>query len=104
MPTTPRSILADAIGDAGRRALIRFAALAAMLAVSGAAIYMPLNLAWDVGQVDWAQLLLVAIGLLVAGLIKGSTGLGYSTCALPFLVSAVGLKSAICIVTIPALA
>jgi uncharacterized membrane protein YfcA len=62
------------------------------------------HLSWDVGQVDWTQLLLAAIGLLVAGLVKGATGLGYSTCALPFLVSAVGLKSAIVIVPIPALA
>src|SRR5215470_1474738 len=56
------------------------------------------------GQVDWGQLLLATFGLLVAGLIKGTTGLGYSTCALPFLVSAVGLRSAIVIVPIPALA
>jgi uncharacterized membrane protein YfcA len=56
------------------------------------------------GQVDWRQLLLATFGLLVAGLIKGTTGLGYSTCALPFLVSAVGLRSAIVIVPIPALA
>jgi uncharacterized membrane protein YfcA len=56
------------------------------------------------GQVDGSQLLLAAFGLLVAGLIKGTTGLGYSTCALPFLVSAVGLRSAIVIVPIPALA
>src|SRR5262249_21356211 len=59
---------------------------------------------FTVDQVDWAQLVLAAIGLLVAGLIKGTTGLGYSTCALPFLVSAVGLRSAIVIVPIPALA
>src|SRR5262247_2315806 len=59
---------------------------------------------WAVEQVDWGQLVLAAIGLLVAGLIKGTTGLGYSTCALPFLVSAVGLRSAIVIVPIPALA
>src|SRR5215468_2926784 len=59
---------------------------------------------WAVEQVDWGQLLLAAFGLLVAGLIKGTTGLGYSTCALPFLVSAVGLRSAIVIVPIPALA
>ena len=57
-----------------------------------------------VDHVDWGQLAVAGIGLLVAGLIKGTTGLGYSTCALPFLVSAVGLKSAIVIVPIPALA
>src|SRR3954447_3313702 len=55
-------------------------------------------------QADWGPLVLAAFGLLVAGLIKGTTGLGYSTCALPFLVSAVGLRSAIVIVPIPALA
>jgi uncharacterized protein len=59
---------------------------------------------WTVDQVDGGQLVLAAIGLLIAGLIKGTTGLGYSTCALPFLVSAVGLRSAIVIVPIPALA
>src|SRR5215467_15868272 len=59
---------------------------------------------FTVDQIHWKQLVLAAIGLLVAGLIKGTTGLGYSTCALPFLVSAVGLRSAIVIVPIPALA
>jgi len=59
---------------------------------------------FTVDQIHWGQLVLAAIGLLVAGLIKGTTGLGYSTCALPFLVSAVGLRSAIVIVPIPALA
>jgi uncharacterized membrane protein YfcA len=56
------------------------------------------------GHVDGEQLAVAAAGLLIAGLIKGTTGLGYSTCALPFLVSALGLKSAIVIVPIPALA
>jgi uncharacterized protein len=59
---------------------------------------------WEAAHVDGGQLVLAAIGLLLAGLVKGTTGLGYSTCALPFLVSAVGLKSAIVIVPIPALA
>jgi uncharacterized membrane protein YfcA len=36
--------------------------------------------------------------------VKGTTGLGYSTCALPFLVAAVGLRTAIVIVPIPAMA
>src|SRR5262245_6289060 len=62
------------------------------------------TMTWDAVHVDGGQLWLAAVGLLVAGLIKGTTGLGYSTCALPFLVSAVGLKSAIVIVPIPALA
>jgi uncharacterized protein len=61
-------------------------------------------MSWSLGQVDWKLVVLAAVGLLVAGLIKGTTGLGYSTCALPFLVSAVGLRSAIVIVPIPALA
>jgi uncharacterized protein len=58
----------------------------------------------DVSHVVWAEAVLAAIGLLVAGVIKGTTGLGYSTCALPFLVSAVGLRAANVIVPIPALA
>jgi uncharacterized membrane protein YfcA len=41
---------------------------------------------------DMAQIALAALGFLLAGVIKGTTGLGYSSCALPFLVSAVGLK------------
>src|SRR5205809_2412119 len=58
---------------------------------------------WTLDQVDGGQLVLAAIGLLVAGLIKGTTGLGYSSCALPFLVAAVGLKAAIVVVVIPAM-
>jgi uncharacterized protein len=54
--------------------------------------------------VDWEQVILAASGLLLAGLIKGATGLGYSTCALPFLAAAIGLKSAIATVPIPAMA
>jgi uncharacterized membrane protein YfcA len=55
-------------------------------------------------NMDWMQVALVATGLFVAGLVKGATGLGYSACALPFLVAAVGLKTAIVIVPIPAMA
>lgn len=47
---------------------------------------------------------LAAAGLFVAGIVKGATGLGYSSCALPFLVMAVGLKPAMAIVIAPALA
>jgi uncharacterized protein len=54
--------------------------------------------------VEWVQVALIATGLFVAGLVKGTTGVGYSTCALPFLVAAVGLKTAIVIVPIPAMA
>lgn len=43
-------------------------------------------------------------GLFAAGVVKGATGLGYSTCALPFLVIAIGLEPAIALVAIPAMA
>jgi uncharacterized membrane protein YfcA len=45
-----------------------------------------------------------AVGLLLAGIVKGATGLGYSSCALPFLVTAFGLKTAIVLVVVPAMA
>jgi hypothetical protein len=47
---------------------------------------------------------LAALGLLLAGIVKGATGLGYSSCALPFLVTAFGLKTAIVLVVVPAMA
>jgi len=53
---------------------------------------------------DWSLLLMIGLGLFVAGLIKGTTGLGYSSCALPFLVAAIDLKTAIVLVLAPALA
>ena len=53
---------------------------------------------------DERTILLAACGLLVAGIVKGGTGLGYSTCALPFLVQAVGLKPAMVVVLAPAIA
>ncbi len=43
-------------------------------------------------------------GLFVAGIIKGATGIGYSSCALPFLVAATGLKTAIVLLVVPAMA
>jgi uncharacterized membrane protein YfcA len=43
-------------------------------------------------------------GLFFAGIIKGATGIGYSSCALPFLVAALGLKTAIVLVVVPAMA
>ncbi|KAB2851413.1 MAG: sulfite exporter TauE/SafE family protein [Hyphomicrobiaceae bacterium] len=50
-------------------------------------------------------LLAIAVGgLFAAGIVKGATGLGYSSCALPFLVAAIGLKPAMALVIIPALA
>jgi uncharacterized membrane protein YfcA len=42
-------------------------------------------------------------GLLLAGIIKGATGIGYSTCALPFLAVSVGLRNAIALVVVPAI-
>jgi uncharacterized membrane protein YfcA len=62
---------------------------------------------WVLGRgvdVDARHAALAAMGLFVAGLVKGTTGLGYSTCTLPFLVAAIGLKAAIVIVPIPAMA
>jgi uncharacterized protein len=53
---------------------------------------------------DWSLLLLAGLGLFLAGVVKGATGLGYSSCALPFLVSAIGLKPAMALVLIPAMA
>lgn len=48
---------------------------------------------------------LVAIfGLGVAGVVKGATGLGYASCALPFLVLAFGLQPAMAMVIAPAIA
>jgi hypothetical protein len=35
------------------------------------------------------ELAVVATGLLLAGVVKELTGIGYSTCALPFLVAGV---------------
>jgi uncharacterized protein len=53
---------------------------------------------------DGMNLSLAGVGLFLAGLLKGFTGLGFSTCALPFLVLAVGLKAAVALVLVPAIA
>lgn len=53
---------------------------------------------------DWALIAIAGAGLFLAGIVKGATGLGYSSCALPFLVSAIGLKPAMAIVIVPAMA
>jgi uncharacterized protein len=53
--------------------------------------------------VDWNHLALALFGLTFAGLIKGVTGIGYASCALPFLATAVGLKQAIALVVLPAM-
>ena len=52
---------------------------------------------------DWTIILITGTGFLLAGIVKGATGLGYSTCALPFLVMAMGLKPAMAVVLIPAM-
>lgn len=49
-------------------------------------------------------LALATAGLLLAGVVKGATGLGYTTCALPFLVHAINLETAMTLVLIPAMA
>jgi len=54
--------------------------------------------------VNDAALCLAVLGLFAAGIVKGATGVGYSSCALPFLVSAVGLQPAMGLVIVPALA
>jgi uncharacterized protein len=52
-----------------------------------------------------ASLILFAIsGLFFAGIIEGATGIGYSSCALPFLAAALDLKSAIVLLVVPAMA
>ncbi len=50
------------------------------------------------------SLAVIVVGLVLAGVVKGATGLGYASCALPFLVYAVGLKTAIAFVLVPAMA
>lgn len=53
---------------------------------------------------DATLLATAVVGLFAAGIVKGATGLGYSSCALPFLVAAIGLKPAMALIIIPALA
>ncbi len=53
---------------------------------------------------DGYLIFISGFGLLLAGVIKGATGLGYASCALPFLVVAVGLRPAMALVLLPAMA
>lgn len=53
---------------------------------------------------DTQQLALALVGLFVAGIVKGGSGLGFSTCAIPFLVPAIGLRAAMLVVLAPAIA
>lgn len=55
-------------------------------------------------MLDLWSVALAICGLFLAGILKGATGLGYASCALPFLVVAIGLKPAISLVIIPAVA
>ncbi len=56
---------------------------------------------WSIAELGF--LIIAGVGLFVAGVVKGASGLGYSSCALPFLTAAVGLKTAIVLVVIPAM-
>ncbi len=56
------------------------------------------------GDIDLGHLAVIAAGLTLAGIVKGATGLGYASSALPFLVFAVGLRHAMAIVLLPAMA
>lgn len=55
-------------------------------------------------MLDLWSVAIATAGLFVAGILKGATGLGYASCALPFLVVAIGLKPAMALVIIPAMA
>ena len=51
----------------------------------------------------YQELAFAMVGLFAAGVVKGVTGIGYATCAMPLLALAVGLQAAIAIVVVPAL-
>ena len=53
---------------------------------------------------ELSMALCVIAGFIFAGVIKGATGIGYSSCALPFLVCAVGLQPALAMLVVPAMA
>ena len=53
---------------------------------------------------DWGQIATVGLGYLIAGAVKGATGLGYSTTALPILTFGIGLRAAMPLVLIPSMA
>src|SRR5262245_43667316 len=54
--------------------------------------------------VGLVQIVTVGLGFLIAGVVKGATGIGYSTSALPVLTLAVGLHTAMPLVLFPSLA
>ena len=52
-----------------------------------------------------AHTLMIALaGLVIAGVVKGATGIGYASCALPFLAAAIDLRVAMGLVVVPAMA
>jgi uncharacterized protein len=53
---------------------------------------------------DWSAMIVAGVGLALAGILKGATGLGYASCALPFLTVAIGLQEAMVVVLLPAMA
>ena len=53
---------------------------------------------------ETTQLIIVASAFLFAAFVKGVTGLGFSTTALPFLVYALGIKEALPLLIIPSIA
>ena len=54
-------------------------------------------------DVTWAGFALAAFGFVFAGLVKGTTGLGFSTTCLPFLVFALGLDRAMPLILVPSI-
>lgn len=50
------------------------------------------------------EIMTAVLGLFAAGIIKGLTGIGYATCAMPFLVMGIGLETAMAVVLAPAIA
>ena len=50
---------------------------------------------------DPVGIVVATAGLFLAGVVKGTTGIGYATCALPFLTFMFGLKPAMALVLIP---
>lgn len=53
---------------------------------------------------DFQTILLACAGLYIAGIVKGATGLGYASCALPLLAASLGIKNAMVLVLWPTLA
>ena len=53
---------------------------------------------------DTTIIIVAVAAYLTAGLIKGVTGLGFSTACLPFLVMAAGMKSALPLIIVPSIA